>query len=163
MSTNQGLPPDALDHELVFWFCSRFSVLECALKRAGFTLSIHDGVAVDWKRFSDVVTGRFGEVGAGIFHRAVGVLKESQLKRQALDAGGRLVWKDVRKDLGESEEAFVLRLVRTIRNNLFHGGKYPDGAVQQVERERRILRAGLEVIAACYELHPKLARWAEGS
>lgn len=125
MSTPQQPPPDAVDHDLVFWFLSRFAVLECALKRTGFTLAVHDGVAVDWKRFGETVSGRSGEVRARLFHQSVDIVKQSDLKRQALNSGGSLVWKDLRKELGESEEAFVLRLLRTLRVNLFHAASTP--------------------------------------
>jgi hypothetical protein len=41
-----------------------------------------------------------------------------------------------------------------VRNNLFHGGKYPDGPEFEVARDRKIIRAALAILDGCYELHP---------
>ncbi len=34
-------------------------------------------------------------------------------------------WEKNSKSNGESDERYLLRLVRDVRNNLFHGGKVP--------------------------------------
>jgi hypothetical protein len=62
---------------------------------------------------------------------------------------------------GESEEEFVLRLVKTARNNLFHGASIRTGPVTEVARDKAILRAALKVLQGCYKLHPGVAAWAK--
>lgn len=54
-----------------------------------------------------------------------------------------------------------LLLLRTVRNNLFHGGKYPDGPVDEIPRNKAILGAALAVLEGCFELHPGVARRIE--
>ncbi len=57
---------------------------------------------------------------------------------------------------GEHHENFVLRLVRTIRNNLFHGGKYPLRPVDDDARNPRLLEAGITVLEQCLDLSERV-------
>lgn len=128
---------------LVLDFVMQFAALECALKRTGRLDGGHSGgPRVDWPRFAD-------EIGP-----LLNVRPES--KRYLMTyppdkqrcKGGKLVWvKSTRHDT--TEAGYLLDLVRTIRNNLFHGGKYPDGPVDGSERNDDLLRAGLDVIDPC--------------
>jgi hypothetical protein len=159
MSMPYDAPPDWLDRELVLGFFWKFSVFECALKREGFLrLGQNDAAQPDWNGFAEAIRGRFGEVRAEEFQDAVRTLKDASPRRQVV-RDGRLGWESIQPRDAEPEEKFVLRLVRTARNNLFHGGKYPDGPIDEVARDKAILRASLGVLEGCYELHPGVARW----
>jgi len=85
-------------------------------------------------------------------------LRQLSPRRQVV-RNGRLGWAPIVRQAGESDEVYVLRLLRASRNNLFHGGKYPDGPIDEVARDRDILRAGLTIPAGCYELHAGVKRW----
>ena len=154
-------PPDSLDRSLVLDFFWKFSVFECALKREGFLRSGRKKAAEpDWEKFRKSIRGRFPEVNLNGFKEAVRALIEASPCRQVV-CEDRLGWEDLCKRDDEFEEEFVLRLVSAVRNNLFHGGKYPDGLITEVARDKQILRAALSVLEGCYELHPSLARWAD--
>ena len=157
------LGPDALGGDLVCRFFWQFSVFECALKREGF---LHEGfhgeAQADWAAFADSIVGRFGSVRWLAFEGALELL-ESQPPRHQVVNNGRLAWEGTLPGNGESRERFVLRLVRVVRNNLFHGGKYPDGPIPQVERDSNLISAALEVLRVCYELHPHIARWRDAA
>lgn len=154
-------PPESLARDLVLSFFWRFSVFECALKREGFLQAGRgQGAQPDWTSFAEHVDGRFEEINRPAFHAAVVELKKHSPKRQVVE-DGKLRWREIHQAEGESHESYVLRLLKTTRNNLFHGGKYPDGSVQEVAADRAILRAALEVLEGCYELHPRIARTAE--
>ena len=72
------VPPDWLDRELVLEFFWKFSVFECALKRDGFLHSDWNNVAQpDWKKFGQLIQGRFGEVQSKDFPLAVRALKQA--------------------------------------------------------------------------------------
>lgn len=121
------LPPDGLDRDLVLEFFWKFSVFECALKREGFLrIGPKNGAEPDWDSFGKEVQGRFAQVAYPGFAQAVGKLKQLSPQRQVVQ-GNCLAWAPIVQGHDESEEAFVLRLLKTARNNLFHGGKYPDG------------------------------------
>lgn len=153
------LPPDALDRDLVFRFFWKFSVFECAMKREGFLMHQEGPAQADWTKFGEAVRNRFAEVRAEGFLEAILTLKRASPRQQVVN-GGRLGWKEVAKRGGESEESYVLRLVKTARNNLFHGGKYPDGPIDEVAHDKAVLEAALKVLEGCYELHPGMARQA---
>ncbi len=153
-------PPDLLNRDLVFAFFWRFSVFECALKREGFLRKGRHVAEPDWEEFGETIRERFGEVRTEGFQDAVRELTACSPRRQIV-RDGQLAWESLAQKSDESQEAFVLRLVKTTRNNLFHGGKYPDASIEEVARDETILRAALRVLEGCYELHPGIARWEE--
>ena len=40
-------------------------------------------------------------------------------------------------------------------------GKYPDGPIEEVARDRDILRAALAILDGCYEVHAGVKRWID--
>ncbi len=155
------LSPEALDRDLVLDFFWKLSVFECALKREGFLKTgRNNGAEPDWDRFGSQVRGRFAQVAAPDFAEAVAKLKRLSPRRQVV-RGDRLGWDPIVQGPGEPEEAYVLRLLKAARNNLFHGGKYPDGPIVEVARDRDILRTALVILDGCYELHARVKRWID--
>lgn len=149
----------ALDRELVFNFFAVFSRFEFALKRTtGYLAGNERGAKANWSEYANAIRGRFSDVPSDEFSEAVAFLTASPPKKQIV-ADGVIRWRASVKDAGESEEAFVLRLVKTVRNNLFHGGKFPEGPIEDVARNSRLLRASITVLLQCLELSPEVARW----
>jgi hypothetical protein len=63
-----------------------------------------------------------------------------------MNNNGELAWECVEQRADESDAAYMLHLLKTARNNLFHGGKYPDGPIFEIAWNREILRATLVVL-----------------
>lgn len=157
------LPPDALDRDLVFEFFWRFSVFECALKREGFVKADGYGNALpNWDAFASAISDQLQTLEYPNLHESLTLLREKPPRRQVVD-GQRLAWESVKVDPEKPSEIYIVKLVQVIRNNLFHGGKYPDGPIADVERDQQLLRAALHVIEAFYELHPGLKQWARAA
>lgn len=155
------LPPEALDRDLVLEFFWKFSVFECALKREGFLKTgRNDAAEPDWNRFGGEVQGRFSQVRLPGFKESVERLERLSPRRQVV-RNGAIGWEVVVRKPGDSSEAYILRLLKTTRNNLFHGGKYPEGPVEEIARDRNILLAASTILDACYELHPGVRRWID--
>ena len=154
-----NLPPDLLDKELVYKFFWSFSVFECALKREGFLKSQGPNkyATADWGEFGKAISGKFCEVTIDDFQESLQVLESASPKQQIV-RNGELAWKTIFKGKKENREQYALRLLKTVRNNLFHGGKYPDGMVESIERNKIILHAALTVLYGCYQIHPGIAR-----
>jgi hypothetical protein len=59
---------------------------------------------------------------------------------------------------GQADEVeYALFLLRTVRNNLFQGGKYEHGGpVQDVARDTEILKAALALLGECYSLDERV-------
>jgi hypothetical protein len=142
----------AIEHELVLQFFAIFSRFEYSLKRSGF-LKPGEKVEANWDKYANSIKGQFAEVEDPTFQEAVEFLKREPPKTQTV-AGKEFVWRDTVQGLGEHYERYILRLVGTVRNNLFHGGKYPHptGPIEDVARNRRLLQAGITVINQCLAL-----------
>lgn len=54
----------------------------------------------------------------------------------------------------------LLLYVRTVRNNLFHGGKYESGPVSDPSRDEELIRSCLLVIDVLLDLDVKVAKLA---
>lgn len=151
-----------LDREIVFGFFVAFSRFEYALKRRGFVGGDEKRVDADWDQFANSIRDKFPTLHGEGFVAACGYLKKHPPKKQVLHKGS-LSWKETFPGAGESDEAFITRCVRVVRNNLFHGGKYPapDGPVSDVARDGQLLRHCLAVLDACLALDPELKHYFE--
>jgi len=128
-----NIQPDSIqsiagDDELVLDFFVDFSRFECALKRAGFVKPGSSGSASpDWNRFAAMLSAKLSLITDAEFTHAKRFLLLEPPRKQMFVAPRSMRWDANSKRSGESETQYLLRLVRDVRNNLFHGGKYPDG------------------------------------
>lgn len=145
---------DALvvDRDLVFQFFAFFARYEYSLKRSDF-LKRCDRAKPNWDAYANTLRGRFGKIQDKAFQTAIAYLLAKPPKTQIVTENG-LGWTDTPLGPGEHQECYVLRLVRTVRNNLFHGGKYqyPFGTIDDVARNRCLLEASITVLCQCLEL-----------
>jgi hypothetical protein len=154
-------PPAGLDRDLIFNFFWAFSVFECALKREGFAKARkNDSVEADWDCFSNFIRGQFATISEASFHEGVARLQRLAPRKQIFP-NRKLDWEDQRRGDGKSHEAYTLRLLRTARNNLFHGGKYPYGDEIEIARNQDILRSALVVLGGVSRLHPGVKSWID--
>jgi hypothetical protein len=149
----------APDRDLVLHFFTVFSRFEFALKRIAKYLAGNEKEAkANWDEYAKAIRGRFSDMSGGEFSAAVTYLTANPPKKQTV-AAGVIRWRDSVKGPGESNEAFILRLVRTVRNNLFHGGKYPEGPIDDVARNRLLLQASIRVLLQCLDISPEVKQW----
>ena len=144
----------AVDREFVLQFFVYFSRFEYSLKRSGF-LKSGNKAEPDWDAYANSLRGRFADVQDSVFRDAVTFLLKDPPKTQTV-SGKSLDWRDTMQGDGEHHEQYLLRLVRTVRNNLFHGGKYPHGPMYDIARNRNLLRAGIVVLGQCLELSQRV-------
>jgi hypothetical protein len=143
---------DVADRELVLEFLAVFSRFEYALKRSGY-LKDGERAQPNWGKYSDDLKGQFASLTDQACQEAIRALLDVPPKTQVV-TGGDLGWRETVPVEGEATEKYVLRLVRTIRNNLFHGGKFPHpvGPIADVARDRELLRRGIAVLNGCLEI-----------
>jgi len=143
--------PKLPDEGLVFDFFWAFTTIECAMKHAGIfkIRKGSDAIEADWEKFAtDLVS--YGAEHSQKFIQAARSLQRFRVQRLAL-IDNQPEWEPV-----------TLYLLRLVRNNLFHGGKYEFGAPgDQVERDTAIIRAALSVLDQCFEHHPRVKVAAE--
>jgi len=122
------------DRELVFKFFTVFSLFEYALKKAGFCTAGRSGEAQpDWKGFADSISAQFENQirpqATPELVAAIDYMVNRPVMRQALYQGSVIFTnrnrpKDRKGDDIISDTEWISILIRGVRNNLFHGGKF---------------------------------------
>jgi hypothetical protein len=153
--------------ELVLRFFATFSRFEYALKRAGFVRSdVYNNALADWQRFArkkgntlldDITDRKFVEARSFL-------LQEPPQKQVVTATDKRLRWQANPKRSEEGDAEYLLRLVRDVRNNLFHGGKYPDRPVSERRlRNSMLLEACVTILEKCLSLDDDVKHFFEDS
>jgi hypothetical protein len=138
------IPEANLDSELrdlIFRFFYRFSRFEFALKRRDFLKSHAPGARADpsWADFIEKFREGYEQSVA-----AKGLV-EANPKREVVGENGHgLSFAEV--DPGDSDLAQVVALARTVRNNLFHGGKYDSEGWDNPARIRKLVDLSTKVL-----------------
>src|SRR4051812_16186037 len=146
------------DENLVFDFFVTFSRFECALKRSTFIKpDRHKNAMADWDEFADSLNGEFAGVLDADFISAKSFLLSEPPRKQMFVAPHSIRWGENPRRPGESDARYLLRLVRDVRNNLFHGGKYPVSQGGPINgeslRNRKLLQACLTILDKCRSLN----------
>ena len=125
-----------------FCFFYKHSRLEFALKENGYLKNAEPGSNAEphWKEF----TKRSSHVYR-ISADAEKLISASP-KRQVVAADKRLEWQDIDLRQCTNDLEKISQVVKTIRNNLFHGGKHRADGWDDPERTRMLLSLGVAVL-----------------
>jgi hypothetical protein len=128
----------SLAFDFFYWF-SRF---EYALKANGFLKTHAVGTRAEpgWDDFVTKWGTDYKPSG-----EALALLKASP-EAQVIAANNQLAWKAVNLTNCTSDLAKVVRLLKTIRNNLFHGGKHGGAGWDDQKRTILLLSSGKAVL-----------------
>jgi hypothetical protein len=135
------------DADLIFEYFMVFSRLEFALKQAGFRRIASDQhVEPDWNAFSSryqskFVADKYPELKEAFYYYLIKPPKVQIVENN------KLCWKDRQQGKG-SDFVWVINSIRVVRNNLFHGGKFPWDQLRDVS----LLSYGLLILYECIEL-----------
>lgn len=153
------------DGDIVLRFFVIFSRFEYALKQSGFVKTGgYDSAMPDWDTFADKISNGLGDDSLDLaFIDARARLFHTPPQKQTVTTrGGSLHWRKNIQGPTESDARYLLRLVRDVRNNLFHGGKYPDGIISdQSLRNKVLLQDCLTVLETCLSLDTEVKRFFE--
>lgn len=133
-------------------FVLLFARLEYALKRTtGFVVVKRGSVNADWDEFGRELNPFFDRTQSDDLCHGIEYLGELPPLRQVL--------KDGELDFVQLEcrekEPFLIQLfdsIRVVRNNLFHGGKFPQGDVVDPARNSQLLQSASVVLMECLRL-----------
>lgn len=143
-------------NEIAIEFLSVFSRMEYALKSTEFADGGPGRVEPAWDRFANHIHDRFTQIKDETLHQSVNFLLDQPPRKQVL-LEGRLRFIEQEIDKGQRSTQQLLKMIRTVRNNFLHGGKYaPDGEVEP-GRNEQLVRASLEVLKQCRFLHEKVS------
>lgn len=129
--------------ELTLEFLATFARFEFALKKAGYALGDDTKVMPDWDTFARDVARLDAALLAPVLSTCQ-YLQRRPPKKQVLQ-NGALIWVD-RQGTSGSAIGDVLLSVRTVRNNVCHGGKFPDGFVAEPLRDEALIRDCVAVL-----------------
>ncbi len=149
--------------DLVRDFLVFFARFEYALKRSGFLRARKDRSAeADWDTFAVSLRAKFNGSNPEIFDEAVEYLLKNPPHKQVVNAG-HLSWQEPKLGNGEGRSEYILRLVRTVRNNLFHGGKFPNpiGPIAESARDRALRKHCLVILDECARMDEGVKRYFE--
>jgi hypothetical protein len=146
------------DHrELVVRFFLVFSRFEYALKRAGFVQGNKSVAMANWERFSSQYRVKYLPSRIPAMKAAWNYFSRFPPSKQIL-SNGSLDWSISKLRTNQPELTWLLVNVRTVRNNLFHGGKYDSfGSIEEPARNKQLLKHTLEIIEACVKFDETVA------
>lgn len=146
------------DTPLVLDFFETFSRFECGLKRAGFVKAgAYGSASPKWDAFADAIEGCLTASTNTDFTNAKIYLLEQPPQLQKYDPPNGVRWENNAIRSSETGTQYLLRLVRDVRNNLFHGGKYHLGKGGFIHaamlRNAELLNACMTVLLTCLSCH----------
>lgn len=129
--------------ELIFDFFHRFSRFEFALKEADYLKSHAAGARADpsWDCFVERWQETYRVSDAA--HALIAANPRQQLVAQD---GHSLEFKEVQFGAEVTDLARVVRLTKTVRNNLFHGGKSDSGGWDNAPRIKELVSLGSRIL-----------------
>lgn len=152
---------NSTDRELAWQFFVFFSRFEYALKKdPRYLMSGKGDAKPNWDRFASCNNKRFIQLSESDTS-----LKETVEyflafpPRKQICRNGQLAWSE---PLYWQKNApllvWLLLCIRTVRNNLFHGGKFPQFPVSDPSRNYELIEHSLVILSHCLTLDPTVER-----
>lgn len=147
------------DKDLLFNFVLTFSCFEFALKSTGQYKppSRNDDpntmyrAEPDWDSFARSLRGRFQTASSPQLAKACEYLLLNPPWREVV-ANGVLMWDATSESDTLSDVEKLIRYIRRVRNNLFHGGKFSTLPVSDRRRNAELMEYSLVVLHECLRL-----------
>ncbi len=130
-----------------------FAAAEHDLKAMGFIRRGSEDAQADWDEFARAIKRRFRVDRPVQIAKAWQFLTGNPPRKQVI-RDGRLEWLAVARPAGLSDAEYGLLLVRRVRNNLFHGGKFIVGGTRQPDRDRELVDASFRILEFARGLSP---------
>lgn len=146
--------------ELACEFLAVFSRMEYALKATVFATENEGKVTAPWDRFANEIDEAFAQVTDEEFAAAVDYLLTHPPRKQ-VRKDGVLTFENQVIDENQRRAQQALLMVRTVRNNLFHGGKYLPAGEVETGRNRQLVECSLTILKHCIGLNELVGRCYE--
>jgi len=144
-----------ISRDLLLQFFLVFSRFEYALKNSGFVQAGQSrknetapSAEPNWNAFARSIANLFTKGHNTDLNQACEYFLINPPMRQVL-INGNVMWDTTEPDLSLGETERLLLLVRRVRNNLFHGGKFSNEAFEDIDRQERLLKGSLLVLKEC--------------
>ena len=138
------------DRELVYKFFTIFSLFEYALKNAGFFDERRGGeVQPDWEGFAYTIHPQFNPQATPELAAAVTYMLSLPVKKQMANKNTLVFVRRIRPPT-MNDTVWLSVLIRGVRNNLFHGGKFRYDRPRDLE----LISHSLVILETWARLHP---------
>ena len=137
-----------IPRETAISFWAQFARAEFALKATRFATG-NEGESANpaWDKFGSEVAATLDPWGHPDLAKAVTYLLDNPPRKQIV-RGERACFEDIPSPAGRRTDIeCALVLMRRVRNNLFHGGKYFDH--DDANRDLNLIQASMMVLEAC--------------
>lgn len=135
-----------VEPELVCNFMAIFFRFEYALKSSGYVKKRNHFLTVEWNSYADHINDSFLSCTSKAFIDAVDFLLLNPPKEQTLKDGS-LVFNSKDISCNKNNRAKVtIKMIRTVRNNLFHGGKVQPCGESENGRNKDLLQASITIL-----------------
>lgn len=157
----------AIDQKLLLDFFLTFSRFEFALKNSDFFVKRRDSslpyeARADWDSFAQHLQDVFHADPTARLRDACDHLLFNPPSREVV-VGSSLGWDTTAEDESLSEIVRLLRYVRRVRNNLFHGGKFSTLPGLETSRNAALLEDSLVILRECLRLANEVRREYESA
>lgn len=146
-----------INPQLICNFLAIFSRIEYSLKATKYVDGGEKKVSPNWDKFANAIDKNFSEIENkdNELKEAVNYLKNHPPKKQILE-NGKLIFIDQKIDTKQKQTQQILFMVRTVRNNLFHGGKYHKNIK---DRDELLIKYSLKILSECVKLDEDVYRF----
>ncbi|ENK2095324.1 hypothetical protein [Vibrio campbellii] len=144
-----------VEPELAIKFIATFSRFEYALKSTNYAKGGASYVQPAWSRFATEINASFIALNDEDLKSSVAYLQENPPNVQARE-NGQLTFVPLEINSNNLPAQQIIEMVATVRNNLFHGGKYCPEGENDEGRNTKLIEASLTILEACYQLDPEV-------
>ena len=140
------------ERQLAWHFFLFFSRFEYALKRQKLIQAKSKDARPAWKLFAKEHAAAFASTNDPRLKKAIEYFKCHPPKKQVHE-DRKLRWADPEFFPGGPLLPWLLEQVQIVRNNLFHGGKFPEKAVPDPSRDRILIENSLVILGCSLRLN----------
>ncbi|MCL4272255.1 MAG: hypothetical protein KJZ77_00160 [Anaerolineales bacterium] len=145
------------DRKLVFKFFTVFSLFEYALKREGFlTVGRSSEAQPDWESFANAIDPQFTALRKPSLISAKNYMLNHPVMRQIVHNNVVTYTRRIKPN-NMNDIVWLSILIRGVRNNLFHGGKFR----YDRPRDPDLIKSSLIILEAWAKLHPDVKQALE--
>ena len=152
LKTVQSSIPNGIDLIQKFFFT--FSRFECALKNTPDYLMGNNDAKPNWNKFASDISAKFSVKASKDIREAVEYIINKPPRKQ-INNDGVLVWKSLVLDENTPLANKLCLYIRTVRNNLMHGGKF-NGNYNPETRNFNLISYSIILLDYFLELNEKV-------
>ena len=145
------------DKETIANFFIIFSFFEFGIKELGLTEKNKKHPSPSWKTYIDKIIDKFDPNESRELEAAIEYMKETPPGKQVFKDSSSMTYDDSYfKNKNDINLQVLIEMIKTVRNNFFHGGKVKDFMKNDYERNINLFKNSLVILNACLMIDEKI-------